>query len=75
VCASGLVTLGARVTGLLDARMDDLPAVGRPGTRDDLPLALLVGEAVADLELHGQGGSPGCESRRPQIELLHGLLR
>jgi len=35
-----------------------LPALRRPRTRDDLPLALLVGEAVAGLKLHRQ--RPGC---------------
>jgi hypothetical protein len=58
---------GVGLSDLLDARVDVLPAVRREA--DDLPLAGLIGEAVAELKVHredtrlGRRPLPGPSSR------------
>jgi hypothetical protein len=51
-----------RLADLLDADVCFLPGVRDVGTAGDLPLAGLVGQAVADLKLHRE--NPGLAGRR-----------
>ena len=52
--APRLVPHTGGLTRLLDGRMDELALPRREGTMGHLPRALLIGEPVPHLELHGQ---------------------
>src|SRR5882724_5091608 len=75
VCAPGPILSGGRLIHPPDTSMDILAAWGGIGPHRDLPFPGLIGEPVADLELHGKDAScPGRQGWRHTRELrLDGL--